>query len=115
MNLGIAMGGYVNTVLHVLGVEQEARDRFLLGDIDMRSHESPCLYNEALNTRKYHIQGVTHADVHIAINDALANSLLVDTSVRRVDEESLTEADNEHSITSQNRSEKAIRKYSCEE
>ena len=56
MSLDIAMGGSTNTILHLLGVAQEAGVDFTMNDIDALSRRVPCLCKLAPNSTKYSMQ-----------------------------------------------------------
>lgn len=90
MTLDIAMGGSTNTVLHLLAVAGEAGTDFKMEDIDALSRKVPCICKVAPNTRKYHIQDVGRAGGIMGILAELDKAGLVDTSVRRVDGETLS-------------------------
>lgn len=92
MSLDIAMGGSTNTVLHLLAVAAEAGVDFTMKDIDELSRRIPVLCKVAPNTQKYHIQDVNRAGGIISILDELARFDLIDTSVKRVDGNTLQEA-----------------------
>ena len=91
MTLDIAMGGSTNTVLHLLAIAQEAGVDFTIQDIDTLSRKSPVLCKVAPNSH-YHIQDVNRAGGILSILAILEKEGLIDTSVRRVDRLSLTEA-----------------------
>ena len=90
MTLDIAMGGSTNTVLHLLAVAGEAGTDFKMEDIDALSRKVPCICKVAPNTQKYHIQDVGRAGGIMGILAELDKAGLVDTSVRRVDGETLS-------------------------
>lgn len=90
MTLDIAMGGSTNTVLHLLAVAGEAGTDFKMADIDALSRKVPCICKVAPNTQKYHIQDVGRAGGIMGILAELDKAGLVDTSVRRVDGETLS-------------------------
>lgn len=99
MTLDIAMGGSTNTILHLLAVAQEAEVDFTMDDIDKLSRKTPCLCKVAPNTNKYHIQDVNRAGGILGIMNELAKGKLVDTSVKRVDGMTLSQAINKYDIT----------------
>ncbi|MDR0836254.1 MAG: dihydroxy-acid dehydratase [Tannerella sp.] len=101
MTLDIAMGGSTNTVLHLLAIANEADVDFTMDDIDLLSRKTPCLCKVAPNTQKYHIQDVNRAGGILSIMGELAKGGLLDTSVKRVDGNSLKEAIEKYSITNQ--------------
>ena len=90
MTLDIAMGGSTNTVLHLLAVAGEAGTDFKMEDIDALSRKVPCICKVAPNTQKYHIQDVGRAGGIMGILAELDKAGLVDTSVRRVNGETLS-------------------------
>lgn len=84
MTLDIAMGGSTNTVLHLLAIANEAGANFTIDDIDMLSRQTPVLCKVSPNSH-YHIQDVNRAGGIVSIMKELADRLLLDTSVKRVD------------------------------
>jgi dihydroxy-acid dehydratase len=111
MTLDIAMGGSTNTVLHLLAIAQEAGVDFTMQDMDALSRKTPCLCKVAPNTNQYYIQDVNRAGGVIGILSELAKAGLVDTSVKRVDGLTLSEAIDRLGICSPNVTEEAIKKY----
>ncbi len=111
MTLDIAMGGSTNTVLHLLAIANEAEVDFTMDDIDCLSRKTPCICKVAPNTNKYYIQDVNRAGGIISIMAELAKAGLLETSVKRVDGLNLAQAIDKFGITSQNVSDKAIKKY----
>jgi dihydroxy-acid dehydratase len=101
MKLDIAMGGSTNTVLHLLAVAHEAEVDFTMDDIDALSRKTPCLCKVAPNTQKFHIQDVNRAGGVLGILAELDKGGLIDTSVNRVDGNSLKEAIEKYGITNQ--------------
>lgn len=91
MTLDIAMGGSTNTVLHLLAVAHEAGVEFTMDDIDMLSRRVPCICKVAPTTNKYHVQDVNRAGGILGILGELAEGGLVDTSLKRVDGNTLAE------------------------
>uniref|UniRef100_UPI0023548E12 dihydroxy-acid dehydratase n=1 Tax=Barnesiella viscericola TaxID=397865 RepID=UPI0023548E12 len=91
MTLDIAMGGSTNTVLHLLAIAHEAGVDFTIGDIDRLSRRSPVLCKVAPNSH-YHIQDVNRAGGILSILAILAHEGLIDTTVHRVDRQSLAQA-----------------------
>lgn len=112
MTLDIAMGGSTNTILHTLAIAHEGEVDFRLEDIDALSRRVPCVCKVAPNSKKYHIQDVNRAGGILGILNELAKAGLVDTSVRRVDGQTLAEVLQSYDITSRTPSEEAIRIYS---
>ena len=111
MTLDIAMGGSTNTVLHLLAVAAEAGADFKMADIDALSRRVPCICKVAPNTAKYHIQDVGRAGGIVSILAELAAAGLVDTSLRRVDGQTLAEVIDRYSILSPNCTEEARQIY----
>lgn len=97
MTLDIAMGGSTNTVLHLLAIANEAGADFSMDDIDMLSRRTPVLCKVAPNSH-YHIQDVNRAGGILSIMKQLADSGLVDTSVKRVDGMTLQQAIDRYAI-----------------
>lgn len=91
MALDIAMGGSTNTVLHLLAVANEAEADFSMPDMDMLSRRVPCLCKLAPNTQKYSVQECNRAGGVLGIMGELAQAGLLDTSVRRVNGNTLGE------------------------
>ncbi|MBI9103647.1 MAG: dihydroxy-acid dehydratase [Spirochaetales bacterium] len=91
MSLDIAMGGSTNTVLHLLAIAREAEVDFTIEDIDGLSRKVPCISKVAPNSH-YHIQDVNRAGGIMGILGELDRGGLLDTSVNRVDADSLKEA-----------------------
>lgn len=111
MTLDIAMGGSSNTILHLLAIAHEAEVDFTMDDIDRLSRQTPCLCKVAPNTPKYHIQDVNRAGGIIAIMDELAKGGLVDTTVKRADGMTLSEAIDKYSVNNPNLSIEIHKKY----
>lgn len=78
--LDIAMGGSTNTILHILGIAQEAECDFTLKDIDRMSHKVPQLCKVAPNTPKYHIEDVHRAGGIMAILGELDRAGILHTN-----------------------------------
>lgn len=112
MTLDIAMGGSTNTILHLLAIAHEAGVDFGMADIDRLSRHTPCLCKVAPNTQKYHIQDVNRAGGILGIMGELAKAGLIDTTVRRVDGKTLSEAIEQYSVTAGHVHEEALRIYS---
>jgi dihydroxy-acid dehydratase len=91
MSLDIAMGGSTNTVLHLLAIAQEAHVNFTMHDIDELSRRIPNICKVAPSSQ-YHIQDVNRAGGILGIMAELERGNLIDTSVKRVDYETLREA-----------------------
>lgn len=88
MSLDIAMGGSTNTVLHLLAVADAAEVSFTMQDIDMLSRKIPNLCKVAPSSQ-YHMEDVNRAGGIMAIYGELDRAGLINTSVKRVDSESL--------------------------
>jgi dihydroxy-acid dehydratase len=99
MTLDIAMGGSTNTVLHLLAIANEAGVDFTMQDIDNLSCKTPCLCKVAPNTNKFYIQDVNRAGGIIGILAELNKGGLVNTSVKRVDGLTLSEAIEKYDIS----------------
>lgn len=99
MTLDIAMGGSTNTILHLLAIAHEAEVDFDMDDINALSRKTPCLCKVAPNTDKYHIQDVNRAGGIMGILGELAKANLIDTSVGRIDGNSLAEVIEKFNIT----------------
>ncbi|MFI3239654.1 MAG: dihydroxy-acid dehydratase [Bacteroidales bacterium] len=97
MTLDITMGGSTNTVLHLLAIANEAGVNFTMDDIDALSRKTPVLCKVAPNS-SYHIQDVNRAGGILSIMSILANEGLIDTSVKRVDGNTLAEAISKYAI-----------------
>jgi len=91
MSLDIAMGGSTNTVLHLLAIAQEAHVNFTMHDIDELSRRIPNICKVAPSSQ-YHIQDVNRAGGILGIMAELERGNLINTSVKRVDYETLREA-----------------------
>jgi dihydroxy-acid dehydratase len=111
MTLDIAMGGSTNTVLHLLAIAHEAGVDFTMDDIDLLSRKTPCLCKVAPNTQKYHIQDVNRAGGILSIMGELAKGGLIDTSVRRVDGQTLANAIKTNDILSSEVSDEVLKRY----
>ena len=106
MTLDIAMGGSTNTVLHLLAVANEAGADFTMADIDMLSRKTPVLCKVAPNSH-YHIEDVNRAGGILSIMKELTDNGLVDTSVKRVDGLTLSQAIDLYAIGGENFSKEA--------
>jgi len=91
MSLDIAMGGSTNTVLHLLAIANEAGVDFTMKDIDELSRRIPNICKVSPSS-KYHIQDVNRAGGILSIMGELERNDLIDTSVKRIDYQSLHEA-----------------------
>jgi dihydroxy-acid dehydratase len=91
MALDIAMGGSTNTILHLLAIANEAKVDFILDDIHRLSETTPCICKVAPNSH-YHIEDVNRAGGILAIMSELEQANLLDASVKRIDQLTLSEA-----------------------
>lgn len=110
MKLDIAMGGSTNTVLHILAIAREAGVDFTMNDIDQLSRKTPNLCKVAPNSH-YHIEDVNRAGGILGILAEMERANLLDTSVSRVDGNTLGEAISKFDIMSDSVSEIALKKY----
>jgi dihydroxy-acid dehydratase len=90
MALDIAMGGSTNTVLHLLAIANEAGVDFTMKDIDELSRKVPNLCKVSPSS-SYHIEDVNRAGGIMAILGELDRAGLVDTTVSRIDAQSLAD------------------------
>jgi dihydroxy-acid dehydratase len=97
MSLDIAMGGSTNTILHLLAIANEAGVNFTLKDIDELSKKIPCLCKVSPSS-KYHIEDVNKAGGIMAILGELDRGKLIDTTVKRIDNDTLEKSINEFDI-----------------
>ena len=111
MSLDIAMGGSTNTVLHLLAIAQEAKVDFSMSDIDALSKKVPNLCKVAPSS-SYHVEDVNRAGGIMGIMAELNRAGLLDTSVSRVDSQSLADTLNEFDIADGAGSENAKQLYS---
>jgi len=107
MTLDIAMGGSTNTVLHLLAVAGEAGVGFSLKDIDNLSRRTPNICKVAPSSA-FHLQDVNRAGGILSIMGELDRSNLIDTSVKRVDYKSLSEALNDWDLMRKTVSHEAL-------
>lgn len=110
MTLDIAMGGSTNTVLHLLAIAQEAGVDFTMKDIDALSRKTPVLCKVAPNSN-YHIEDVNRAGGILGIMAELDRAGLVDSSVYRVDGNTLKEAIEKYDITKSSAIPDALETY----
>lgn len=111
MTLDIAMGGSTNTVLHLLAVAHEAGVNFTMDDIDSLSRRVPCICKVAPTTQKFHIEDVNRAGGILGIMGELAKGNLLNTTLKRVDGLTLSEAIRKYSIESSEVEAEALRIY----
>lgn len=107
MTLDIAMGGSTNTVLHLLAVAAEAGVDFTLNDIDNLSRKTPNICKVSPSSG-FHLQDVNRAGGILSIMGELERAGLINTSVRRVDYNTLGEALKEWDIMSKSISPEAL-------
>ncbi len=110
MTVDIAMGGSTNTILHLLAVAHEAEVDFTMDDIDRLSRKVPNLCKLSPSS-SYHIQDFGRAGGIIALMGELSKANLLDTSVKRVDYDSLEKAISQFDILSPDVVVPAIQKY----
>jgi dihydroxy-acid dehydratase len=99
MSLDIAMGGSTNTVLHLLAIANEAGVEFTMKDIDELSRKIPNICKVSPSS-SFHIEDVNRAGGIFSILGELSRNGMIDTSVRRIDYNSLKEALSDWDITS---------------
>jgi dihydroxy-acid dehydratase len=97
MALDIAMGGSTNTVLHLLAIANEAGVDFTMKDIDALSRKIPVLCKVAPSS-PYHVEDVNRAGGILGIMGELERAGLIDSSVYRVDGNTLKEAIEKYDI-----------------
>lgn len=110
MTLDIAMGGSTNTVLHLLAIAQEAEVDFTMQDIDRLSRKTPNLCKVSPSS-SYHVEDVNRAGGILGILTELDRAELLDTSVSRVDCQSLAETLKKFDITGNKPSDAATALY----
>jgi dihydroxy-acid dehydratase len=110
MTVDIAMGGSTNTVLHLLAIANEADVDFKMKDIDNLSKKIPTLCKVAPSSF-YHIQDVNRAGGILSIMGELEKTDLLDTSVHRIDYNTLADAINDYDITRNSATEEAKKIY----
>ena len=110
MSMDIAMGGSTNTVLHLLAIAHEAGVDFTMKDIDSLSRRIPVLCKVAPNS-SYHIQDVNRAGGIMGILGELDRGGFIDTSVPRVDYQTLADAIDSNDIMRPSAKPSAKRKY----
>ncbi|MAG33230.1 MAG: dihydroxy-acid dehydratase [Deltaproteobacteria bacterium] len=107
MALDIAMGGSTNTVLHILGVAQEAQVDFTMEDIDRLSRKVPNLCKVAPATDRYHVEDVHAAGGIHTILGELDRAGLIHREVHTVHAPTLGAALDEHDIRRETASDAA--------
>ena len=90
MTLDIAMGGSTNTVLHLLAIANAAEVDFSMTDIDELSRKIPNLCKVAPSSH-FHMEDVNRAGGIVAILAELNRAGMIDSSVSRVEGETLQE------------------------
>jgi dihydroxy-acid dehydratase len=98
MALDIAMGGSTNTILHLLGVAQEAGVDYTMADMDRLSRRVPNLCKVAPATEKYHVEDVHRAGGIFTILGELDRGGLIHRDVHTVHARTLGEAIDQHDI-----------------
>jgi dihydroxy-acid dehydratase len=91
MTVDIAMGGSTNTVLHLLAAAHEAQVGFTMKDIDRLSRHVPVLCKVAPSVPNVHLEDVHRAGGIMAILGELDRAGLIDTQVKTVHSETLTD------------------------
>ena len=104
------MGGSTNTVLHLLAVAHEAGVDFTMKDIDILSRKIPNICKVAPSS-KYHVQDVNRAGGILSIMGELERNDLIDTTVKRIDYDSLHQAISDWDIMGVNVKQEAIKFY----
>lgn len=112
MSLDIAMGGSTNTILHILAIANEAEVDFTMKDINELSKKIPVLCKVSPNSAIYHIEDVNRAGGILGILGELSKADLLDLNVSRVDGNTLREAIEKFSITSNQPEKEAVNIYS---
>ncbi len=92
MCLDISMGGSTNTILHLLAAAQEGEVPFTMDDIDRLSRKVPNLCKVAPSTQKYHMEDVHRAGGVMAILGELSRAGLLNTDVKMIHSDSLSDA-----------------------
>ncbi len=92
MALDIAMGGSTNTILHLLGIAQEAGVDYTMEDMDRLSRRVPNLCKVAPATDKYHVEDVHRAGGIFTILGELDRGGLLHRDVHTVHAKTLGEA-----------------------
>jgi len=98
MAVDIAMGGSTNTILHLLGIAQEAGVDYTMADMDRLSRKVPCLCKVAPATDKYHVEDVHHAGGIFTIMGELDRGGLIHRDVHTVHTNTLGEAIDSYDI-----------------
>ncbi len=112
MTLDIAMGASTNTVLHLLAVAQEAGVDFSMTDIDALSRKTPFLCKLAPNSQRYSVQECGRAGGMLNLLGELAKGGLIDTTVKRVNGQTLAQDIEKYSILKTEVDAEAKRIYS---
>jgi dihydroxy-acid dehydratase len=107
MTVDIAMGGSTNTILHILGIAQEAGVEFTMKDIDHLSRRVPNICKVAPATEKYHVEDVHVAGGIFTILGELDRAGLIHRDVHTVHAPSMGAAIDEHDIRRPTASEHA--------
>src|SRR5262250_500650 len=91
MSMDIAMGGWTNTILHLLAAAFEGDVPFTLGDSDRLSRRVPHICKVSPSTTRFHMEDVHRAGGVMGILGEMERAGLLDTSVRNVLGETLAE------------------------
>jgi len=110
MKVDIAMGGSSNTVLHLLAIAHEAEVDFTMKDIDELSRITPNICKVAPSSQ-YHLQDVNRAGGILGIMGELDKAGLLDTTVTRMDGQTLAKAIDNNDIMRSDVSEQAVSMY----
>ena len=105
MCLDISMGGSTNTILHLLAAAQEGEVPFTMDDIDRLSRKVPNLCKVAPSTQKYHMEDVHRAGGVMAILGELSRAGLLNTDVKMIHSDSLSDAIAHYDIAVSNNDE----------
>ena len=98
MALDIAMGGSTNTILHLLGIAQEAGVDYTMADMDRLSRRVPNLCKVAPATEKYHVEDVHRAGGIFTILGELDRGGLIHRDVHTVHAKTLGEGIDRHDL-----------------
>jgi len=97
MALDIAMGGSTNTVLHILGIAQEANVDFTMKDIDRLSKKVPNICKVAPSSH-YHIEDVNRAGGIFGILGELDKGGLISNDCNTVEGKTILDTIKENDI-----------------
>lgn len=110
MSLDLAMGGSTNTVLHLLAAAREAGVDFSMDDIEHLSLKVPNLCRVSPSSA-YHMEDVNRAGGVMSILGELDRAGLIDSTVRRIEGNSLKEILRQNDILSLEVSGEALKIY----